>query len=217
MPKERRPARLDDHHRSRLRAWWRGLNVEERVSALAIEDADAVAIVRHMFVVSRSHGVGLFFGFESEDFDSSDLLYRKFDLIPGSIFMPERTLADDRRLEEAVCLCDTREYLDTLVRQRSAVVFTRAACVCACAMCDVRCAMFVCVFVFACVHIKPEFVVHVQTLSRALLSDDRLFFRVMNRAARGNFLRFACHVSWNAANKCWTWNTPKWFVGMGYW
>jgi hypothetical protein len=114
-------ARLDDpkqNHKSRLRAWFRRLSVDERVSALAIENQATVALVRQMFVCTRRIGAGLFF-VNSEDVSTTefrDYCFRKFDLISQFIFMPEMFLANDRRLEDAVRLCDTREYLDTLVR-----------------------------------------------------------------------------------------------------
>lgn len=70
-------------HRARVRAWFLALSVSERQMALAIEDAELVAMLRHMHSLASEVGPLLFCSFRGDVDPSSfrDLVWRRTDVL----------------------------------------------------------------------------------------------------------------------------------------
>lgn len=70
-------------HRTRVRAWFLALSVSERQMALAIEDAELVAMLRHMHSLASEVGPLLFCSFRGDVDPSSfrDLVWRRTDVL----------------------------------------------------------------------------------------------------------------------------------------
>jgi len=120
-------ARLESKgkHGKHLLLWFLGLTPEVRGRVLSFEDKDGIGLVRQMFATQEKKGDGLFYAVDDPvlvkvqekgrniKFDSN-FCFRSLNTLLNTCFYPERLLRSDKRLEESIRLCDTREYLDTM-------------------------------------------------------------------------------------------------------
>eukprot|EP01114_Cavostelium_apophysatum_P017166 TRINITY_DN5034_c0_g2_i1.p1 TRINITY_DN5034_c0_g2~~TRINITY_DN5034_c0_g2_i1.p1 ORF type:complete len:962 (+),score=288.02 TRINITY_DN5034_c0_g2_i1:260-3145(+) len=118
---------INNRHAELLTKWFIGLNPEERGRVLSFEDKDGVILLKQMFDTRKKEGDGLFFSVGDAFFDTVEQVQNKPMLQFGakfcfqrltslltSCFYPELLLMSDRKLDESIRLCDTREYLDTI-------------------------------------------------------------------------------------------------------
>jgi hypothetical protein len=108
-----RPPRLDaaqiGAYGKRMRAWFASLSVSERQLALAIEDAELIAMVRGMHALSQETGPLLFCSYVA-DADPKcfrDLVWRRIDV------RGERRGAERRGPQQ-----DTTSWMDLVVEHR---------------------------------------------------------------------------------------------------
>lgn len=107
-------------HKAPLWTWFIGLSVEERERVVCIEDKTAVTLLRQMYHKREREGEGLFFHVADQPSEPSDeLCFRRLRRLDHVCAYPDFLLRADRQLEDAMRMCDTQQYLDTITIEAS--------------------------------------------------------------------------------------------------
>eukprot|EP01102_Stenamoeba_stenopodia_P011131 TRINITY_DN3406_c0_g1_i1.p1 TRINITY_DN3406_c0_g1~~TRINITY_DN3406_c0_g1_i1.p1 ORF type:complete len:417 (+),score=67.29 TRINITY_DN3406_c0_g1_i1:276-1526(+) len=105
----------DTRYKAAIYKWFLNLSVDERAMVLALEDPEGVKLIQKMFKIKSKFGEGLFFRDEDTGLSSEpSVCFRKLALLSYHCFYPETLIERDRQIEQAMRICDTKNYLDTI-------------------------------------------------------------------------------------------------------
>ena len=107
-------------HKAPLWTWFIGLSVEERERVVCIEDRTAVTLLRQMYQKRARDGEGLFFNVDDQPSEpSAEPCFSRLRRLAHLCAYPDFLLRADRQLEDAIRMCDTQQYLDTITIEAS--------------------------------------------------------------------------------------------------
>eukprot|EP01099_Mayorella_cantabrigiensis_P003172 TRINITY_DN2470_c0_g2_i1.p1 TRINITY_DN2470_c0_g2~~TRINITY_DN2470_c0_g2_i1.p1 ORF type:complete len:1346 (+),score=243.05 TRINITY_DN2470_c0_g2_i1:42-4079(+) len=194
----------DSHFKSRIWNWFVNLTLEERVKCVSFEDKEWVQLIQRMYKRKVKEGEGLFFSVD----DESNNCFR-IESLAENLLNKRLGTRNNKRLKNKFkyIVNNNNEFcfkkLSSLSRDWNCSYPERLLPLDAeleknVRLCDTK-----------------EYLDTI-TVATNLLKDAEHFLFLMEVASRGLFLGVPCRLQWDVNSKRWVWQSPAWFVGMGY-
>jgi len=194
----------DAQFKTKIWNWFVNLTLEERVKCVSFEDKEWVQLIQRMYKRKVKEGEGLFFSVEEESNDCFSI-----DKLAGNLINRRLGARNNKRLKNKI------KYI---VNNNNEICFKKLSSLSR----DWNCS-----YPERLLPLDAELEKNVRlcdtkeyldtiTIATNLLKDAEHFLFLMEVASRGLFLGIPCRLHWDLNSKRWTWQSPAWFVGMGY-